>query len=408
MSGARLAIAVVMDGVEDEGGQHGQAVRIAVEMAGRGHTVCYLSRWPVSRKRERVAMLLDAGVEVLTPRWVDHRRRFLRPTRDDRARARRVLLAAWRERALPSRKLLLTPSMREQAGRDFGRIAGRMLSSWRDRRAAGLSLVTHVISRPSSSVLPELRDLGAPIVFSEFGGLELYGLDVGAARRLDVDAYTTDSPDSAGELEAIEHASVSVIPCIAGFEEPAAAVPDEAARFVVANRLVDYKRTDVAVRAVTAGDCELDVYGDGPESAALRALVAELGTTGRVRLHGAVDSAAVRAGLDASHGYISCSRLDGTPMSVLEAMSRGRAIVAYPLTGIRTLVDDGVEGLYFDGSPEALTSALDRLAREPGLAAALGRAARGRWERDFAPHVLGARYEEVYRAAISRVRERAL
>src|SRR5438105_378299 len=125
----RLAVVVVMDGVEDEGGQHGQAVRIAVEMARLGHRVCYLSRWPVSRRRER------------------------------------------------------------------------------------------------------------------------YGLDVGAAPRLDVDAYTTDSPDSAGELEAIEQRPVTVIPCIAGFGEPASAVPDLARRFAIANRLVDYKRTDVAVRA---------------------------------------------------------------------------------------------------------------------------------------------------------------
>ena len=407
MSGARLAIAVVMDGVEDEGGQHGQAVRIAVEMAGRGHSVCYLSRWPVSRRRERVAMLLDAGIDVLTPRWVDTRR-FLRPSRDDRARARRLLTAAWRERAFPSRSLLLTPSMREQAGRDFGRIARQLLSQWRASQSEKLPFLIHVISRPSSAVLPELRGFGAPVVFSEFGRLELYGLDVGVAPRLNVDAYTTDSPDSAGELEAIEQASVSVVACIAGFEEPVSVPPDHAARFVVANRLVDYKRTDVAVRAVAAGGWELDVYGDGPESSALRALVAESDAEDRVRLHGAVGSVTVRAALDASHAYISCSRLDGTPMSVLEAMSRGRAIVAHPLTGIRTLVHDGVEGLYFDGSPEALTSALGRLAREPGLAAALGRAARGRWERDFAPSVLGARYEEIYKTAISRARERAL
>src|SRR5207248_11455694 len=149
------------------------------------------------------------------------------------------------------------------------------------------------------------------------------------------------------------------------------------------------------------------VYGDGPEEPALRALVAELGAEQLVRMHGRVDGTTLRAGLDDSHAYVSCSRLDGTPMSVMEAMSRGRAVVAHPIAGIRTLVDDGVEGLYFDGTASALASALGRLAREPGLAAGLGRAARRRWEREFASSALVARYEAVYRAALSPASGRA-
>jgi glycosyltransferase involved in cell wall biosynthesis len=402
MPSQHLAVAVIMDGIDDEGGQHGQAVRIAVEMARLGHRVCYLSRWPVSRRRARVTMLLEAGVDVLTPRWVDHRPHRLRPTPDDRARLRRLLTAAWRDRALPSRELLLSPAVRERAGHDFGRIAGDMLRRWRERRASDLPLVVHVISRRSAPLLPELRTLRAPIIFSEFGRLELYGLDVDSAPRLDVDAYTTDSPDSAGELEAIEQRSVLVIPCIAGFEDPISDVPDLAERFVVANRLVDYKRTDVAIRAVASGGWELDVYGGGPDEGALLALVAELNAEHLVHMHGLADPATVRVGLDASHAFISCSHLDGTPMSVLEAMSQGRAIVAYSIPGIKTLVDDGVEGLYFDGSPPGLVSKLSRLAHEPCLAANLGRAARLRWEREFAPSALVARYEEVYRIALDK------
>jgi hypothetical protein len=45
---------------------------------------------------------------------------------------------------------------------------------------------------------------------------------------------------------------------------------------------------------------------------------------------------------------------------------------------------------------------LSRLAHERGLAADLGRAARRRWEREFAPSALVAQYEAVYRAALER------
>jgi glycosyltransferase involved in cell wall biosynthesis len=398
----RLAVAIVMDGVEDYGGQHGQATGIAVEMAHLGHRVCYLSRWPVSRRMRRVGAMLEAGVDVLTPRWVDDRRLRLRRTRDDRARIRRLAGAAWRQRALPTRAVLRSTSAREQAAGDFASIAVELLQSWRESRAPDSPLVLHVISRRSAQFLPGLRTFGAPIVFSEFGPLALYELDPETAPRLGVDAYTTDSPDSARELEQIEDTRVSVIPCIAGFADAASDPPELALRFVVVNRLVDYKRTDVAVHAVSSRGWELDVYGDGPEAAALRTLVKELDAEQSVRLHGHADAETVRAGLDAAHAFISCSRLDGTPMSVLEAMSRGRAVVAYQLPGIQTLIEDGAEGLFFDGSPEGLALALGRSAAEPGLAAKLGRAARRRWEREFAPSALVRRYEAVYREVLER------
>jgi glycosyltransferase involved in cell wall biosynthesis len=393
----RLAVAVVIDGIEDSGGQHGQATAIAAGLARAGHEVCYLSRWAVSRRLERVHTLLDAGVDVLTPRWVHPRP--LRPTADDVARLRRLAGAAWAERRLPSRSLLADPAVQAAAADDAATIAVGLLRRWRRQKVRDLPLVVHVLTRPTTQYLHLLRAIDAPIVFSEFGSLTLYGLDLTTAERLEVDAYTTDNPDAAHELEQIEGSRVSRIPCIAGSHDPTTAIPEHASRFAVVNRLVDYKHTDVAVRAAASRSYDLDVYGDGPELPALRGLVSELDAT-NVHLHGLADARGVRAGVDAAHAFVSCSRLDGTPMAVLEAMSRGRGIVGHPIPGVRTLVDDGVEGLYFDGSPADLGAALDRLAAEPGLAAALGANARARWERDFSPAVLLERYEAVYRSVL--------
>jgi glycosyltransferase involved in cell wall biosynthesis len=394
----RLAVAVIMDGVEDSGGQHGQATAIAAGLARAGHRVCYVSRWAVSRRLERVQTLLDAGVDVLTPRWAHPR--ALRPTADDLARVRRLAGAAWSRRALPSRSLLAEDSVKARAADDAAAISVRLLQSWRQQHARDLPLVLHVLTRPTTQFMHRLRTVEAPVLFSEFGSLTLYDLELAAAERLDVDAYTTDNPDAARELEEIEGREVSFIPCIAGWDAATAELPEHASRFALVNRLVDYKQTDIAVRAAASGGFRLDVYGDGPELPALRALVADL-DAGTVRLHGVANAAGVRAGVDAAHAFVSCSRLDGTPMAVLEAMSRGRGIVAVPIPGLRALVDDGVEGLHFDGSPEGLAGAFTRLANEPHLAAALGSAARARWERDFSPTALISRYEEIYRGLVA-------
>jgi len=395
----RLAIAVVMDGMVDYGGQHGQATAIAVELARRCHQVAYLSRWPIARRSERAAALVDAGVAVLAPYWSDAPVARIHPGRYNVLLVRRRLEAAWRERALRR-----SGSERDLAIRadDANRVAVRMLRRWKICRAPSTRLVLHVLSRPSAEAVPRLRELGAPIVFSEFGELALYGLDGASAEPLAVDGYTTDSPDRVRELARLEGVNVALIPCMAGFGQPPTAIPDRATSFVVVNRLADYKRTEVAMHAVARDDFELHIHGGGPEEGRLRELVAQLGLEQRVRLHGFSPREHVLDGLDSAHAFISCSRLDGTPMAVLEAMSRGRAIVAYPLDGIRFLVRDGVEGLYFDGTPDGLAAALRRLAGEAGLAARLGRAGRERWERQFAPAILASEYERLYHGVLAR------
>ena len=410
MSGARLEIAVVMEGVEDYGGLHGQATSIAIEVARLGHRVCYLSRWPVSRGSERVAELLEADIEVLTPRWVGGRSIRLRPTPDDSARLRRLLGAARRQRVLPSRRLLRSASAREEAGEDFARIAAQLLRGWRERLPSDRSLLIHVISRASTNYLERLRSFDAPIVFSEVGQLALFQLETTTAPRLQVNAYTADSPDGARVLEDLEARPVAFIPCMGGFGS-AVQTPAEFARtFALVNRLVPAKRTEVAIRAASIAGVELEVFGSGPEEGELRRLIGELGLEKQVRLRGLAKRSEIQHALDSADAFVLCSLplIDGTPVAVLEAMSRARPVVAYPFPGLQALVRDGVEGLYFDGSPTSLAAVLRRLATESGLGAALGRAGRERWEREFAPSVLAAQYEAVYETAISRARERAL
>jgi glycosyltransferase involved in cell wall biosynthesis len=262
-----------------------------------------------------------------------------------------------------------------------------------------------VIARGSAQYIPELRAFDAPIVFSEFGQFALYGLDVETAPSLGADAFTADSPGGANDLSLIESHEADFIPSIGGFPSDASPAGDCAQTLVLTNRLVSAKRTEVAVQAASLADIELEILGHGPEEDQLLRLIQSLDLEQHVRLHGLATREQIKSALDSSDGYILCSLplIDGTPTAILEAMSRARAVVSYPFDGLRALVDDGREGLYFDGTPRSLADAIGRLISEPGLARRLGLNARTRWAREFSRGALLARYEKIYRDVLANV-----
>jgi glycosyltransferase involved in cell wall biosynthesis len=71
--------------------------------------------------------------------------------------------------------------------------------------------------------------------------------------------------------------------------------------------------------------------------------------------------------------------MDGLPQMLMEAMACGLPVVSTRLVGIPDLVVDGETGLLVSpGDVAALASALERLARDPELSAALASAGRER------------------------------
>jgi glycosyltransferase involved in cell wall biosynthesis len=87
---------------------------------------------------------------------------------------------------------------------------------------------------------------------------------------------------------------------------------------------------------------------------------------------GAVPHRQMRALLEASDVVLNCSLSEGgMANSVLEALACGRAVLASSIEGNRSLVEDGVTGLLFEGPEEFEAKAL-RLATDPGLRGALG------------------------------------
>lgn len=102
--------------------------------------------------------------------------------------------------------------------------------------------------------------------------------------------------------------------------------------------------------------------------------------------------------LRSSHLLVMSSRSEGLPMTLLEAMAYGTAVVATRVGGIPELVEDGVSGLLVPpGQPQALADALLRLAADSSLRDELAGQARLRVQRLDADDVAG-RLEAIYTA----------
>lgn len=90
-------------------------------------------------------------------------------------------------------------------------------------------------------------------------------------------------------------------------------------------------------------------------------------------------------------------------MAVLEAMVAGNAIVASMTGGIPEAIDDGRDGLLVPpGDVTRLSGALRLLLSDLALRSRLGTAAAVRAHREFVSAVMAARYESMYRDAVSR------
>ncbi|WP_245280333.1 glycosyltransferase family 4 protein [Pseudorhizobium pelagicum] len=75
---------------------------------------------------------------------------------------------------------------------------------------------------------------------------------------------------------------------------------------------------------------------------------------------------------------------ENLPVSVIEGMAEGLAIVATPVGAVEDIIEDGRTGLLVPpGDVEALRKALEKLVREPELRESLGRSARERHRQEL-------------------------
>jgi glycosyltransferase involved in cell wall biosynthesis len=116
--------------------------------------------------------------------------------------------------------------------------------------------------------------------------------------------------------------------------------------------------------------CHTVIVGEGHERGAIERARERLGLTEEVTLAGHKDN--VRPYFAIADLFLMPSHSEGSPNSLLEAMSAGVPCVASNAGGIPEIMTDGETGLLTPArDPEALATAIDRLIEDPALAAAL-------------------------------------
>ncbi|MEM0914922.1 MAG: glycosyltransferase [Planctomycetota bacterium] len=169
--------------------------------------------------------------------------------------------------------------------------------------------------------------------------------------------------------------------------------------YLVAGRLVGYKRVDLAVRACAETGRELMVAGDGPERKRLEAVAAGAGARvggsgkGSIRFIGAVDDGELAGLMGRCKGLIFAGEEDFGIVPV-EAQAAGAPVIGLGRGGLTETVVDGSSGVLFaDQSVGSVTDALGRF-EHGGVAWDAARIA------EHAAGFSGERFEREMRAVI--------
>jgi len=224
---------------------------------------------------------------------------------------------------------------------------------------------------------------------------------------IDVLVPTTYEQEAYLRARGVEAGAVARIPNFSLLDAVAAARAPAAPpyRVVALGRFVRKKGFDVLIdacaRLLAAGmDVTLDIAGEGPERAALAALVQRHGMTDRVRLRGWVDD--VAGFLDAADLFVLPSRDEPFGIVVLEAMARGVPVVATATTGPREVLGEDAGLLVAVDDAKALAEAIAASLTGAAAAAARATCALARFKARYSAEPVVTAYLALYARLVAR------
>jgi glycosyltransferase involved in cell wall biosynthesis len=206
------------------------------------------------------------------------------------------------------------------------------------------------------------------------------------------DAIVAISSYTAREIARFGNVQVRVIPYTLGFPETShvrRSAGDGSFRILFVGRLVERKGVthliDALQRLPSDIRARLTVIGEGPERAALEAQASAGGLDSRVDFRGRVADKDLQDAFASADVLVLPSIVDargdteGLGVVLLEAMSNSVPVIGSRTGGITDIIEDSESGLLVPpADPDMLARALERLARDPALAARLGAAGESR------------------------------
>jgi glycosyltransferase involved in cell wall biosynthesis len=161
-------------------------------------------------------------------------------------------------------------------------------------------------------------------------------------------------------------------------------------------RLDEQKGLLTLVRAAASvADARFMIAGEGPQRSQLEESIRSLGLQDRVFLLG--QRSDVTDLLGACDVFVLPSLFEGLPVSLLEAMAAGKAVVATGIGGTDEIVQHEHTGLLVPAGDDAsLAAAIRRMLSDPVFAQRMAAAGRERVAREYSADVLNARLRTVY------------
>jgi len=217
-------------------------------------------------------------------------------------------------------------------------------------------------------------------------------------------AVTTVSRWLARETETIVsgvRASVAPMPVATDLFSPGG--ERDAKRLLFVGRLTAQKGIEGLIEALgqMRHAPSLDVVGEGPLAATLRARVGELGLGERVEWLGSLAQPKLVDLYRRAAALVVPSTDEGLGLVAVEAQLCETPVVAYESGGLTDTVQHDRTGLLVPpGDVRALATALDGLLDHPDRGAELGRAGRMVALAGFAPESAARRYAGIYRTVV--------
>lgn len=177
--------------------------------------------------------------------------------------------------------------------------------------------------------------------------------------------------------------------------------------FLYVGRLSSEKGVEVLMKAFAQAPdqgAKLKIVGDGPERARLEKLALTLGIHGRTEFLGFRGGVELQTLIEESVSVVAPSVWrEVFGLTVIEAMERGRLVIASRIGGMQEIIVDRETGLLFDpGDDKALAENMRWVLEHPSLAQDIGKRARAlvRERYEWENHV--SRIETLYQTVIKK------
>ena len=407
------------------GGIEAALVPLAIELKAQGHEVRVYALQPVRQLNQNAQALGAAGIPLTTtPAWlypllrasVDHGANWIE--RLCWLATPALALVALYDAARRSRPF--QRALRGAAGTLRERLAGWLdFESWlyaplgqalRQAPAEAVHVHGWGCGEDPPGALRWLARQAYPLVYTEHNSPDPARHARMAAAPMNVaDVLIAVSQAGANGLRMVGDARPPIMVIPYSVPPLPAAQPESHTGLVLTcfARLHPQKGQPVLIEALAqvvslAPNVQLLLAGAGPTRADLEARVARLGLEHRVTFLGLVSRAGLPALLARTDVVVLPSYWEGLPVSLIESLSAGKAIVASHVGGNPELVSDGVNGLLVPpGDAPALAQALLSLSGDPERVRRMGAASRERFAAGgFAPAAVARQHLAAYRSAI--------